>query len=88
MEPVGSKVSIVGAGAVGMAIAYAALIRGVARTVALMDVNAEKVAAEVLDLSHGLEFVSRASVIGGANPAVCAGSARRITAAVTGCSSA
>ncbi|GAA3049033.1 L-lactate dehydrogenase [Gordonia defluvii] len=74
MEPVGSKVSIVGAGAVGMAIAYAALIRGVARTVALMDVNAEKVAAEVLDLSHGLEFVSRASVIGGANPAVCAGS--------------
>ncbi|AVM01650.1 L-lactate dehydrogenase [Gordonia iterans] len=74
MEPVGSKLSIVGAGAVGTSIAYAALIRGVARTVALMDVNQEKVDAEVLDLSHGLEFVSRAQVIGGSDPSVCADS--------------
>lgn len=74
MESVGSKLSIVGAGAVGTSIAYAALIRGVARTVALMDVNQEKVDAEVLDLSHGLEFVSRAQVIGGADPSVCADS--------------
>ncbi|MEZ5210287.1 MULTISPECIES: L-lactate dehydrogenase [unclassified Gordonia (in: high G+C Gram-positive bacteria)] len=74
MEPTGSKISIIGAGAVGTAIAYAALIRGVARTVALMDVNAEKVAAEVLDLSHGLEFLPRAAVIGGADPSICADS--------------
>ncbi|MFT3661204.1 MAG: L-lactate dehydrogenase [Gordonia sp. (in: high G+C Gram-positive bacteria)] len=74
MEPVGSKLSIIGAGAVGTSIAYAALIRGVARTVALMDVNESKVDAEVLDLSHGLEYVSRAHVIGGTDPSVCAGS--------------
>lgn len=74
MEPAGRKLSIIGAGAVGTSIAYAALIRGVARTVALMDVNADKVAAEVLDLSHGLEFVPRANVIGSPDPAVCADS--------------
>lgn len=74
MESAGRKLSIIGAGAVGTSIAYAALIRGVARTVALMDINADKVAAEVLDLSHGLEFVPRASVIGAPDPSVCAGS--------------
>ncbi len=74
MDAAGTKISIVGAGAVGTAIAYSSLIRGVARTVALMDVNKEKVDAEVLDLSHGLEFVPRAKVIGDADPAVCAGS--------------
>ena len=72
MEPVGAKIAIVGAGAVGTSIAYAALIRGVARTVALMDVNERKVAAEVLDLQHGLEYVPRATVIGSADPQICA----------------
>ncbi|MEO9326946.1 L-lactate dehydrogenase [Gordonia aurantiaca] len=67
-----TKLAIIGAGAVGTAIAYSALIRGVARTVALMDVKATKVAAEVLDLSHGLEFVPRADVIGSDDFAVCA----------------
>ncbi|MFT3716884.1 MAG: L-lactate dehydrogenase [Gordonia sp. (in: high G+C Gram-positive bacteria)] len=74
MENVRRKISIVGAGAVGTSIAYAALIRGVAREVALMDVNRAKVHAEVLDLSHGLEFVPRAGVTGSDDPAVCADS--------------
>ncbi|GAC56569.1 L-lactate dehydrogenase [Gordonia hirsuta DSM 44140 = NBRC 16056] len=74
MQSPGRKISIIGAGAVGTSIAYAALIRGVARTVALMDINADKVLAEVLDLSHGLEFVPRAEVIGSSDPAVCADS--------------
>lgn len=64
-SPRGTKVAIIGAGAVGTAVAYASLIRGVARTVALMDINTKKVEAEVLDLSHGLEFVSRADIVGG-----------------------
>ena len=72
MEPVGAKIAVVGAGAVGTSIAYAALIRGVARTVALMDVNEAKVQAQVLDLQHGLEYVPRARVIGGADPQICA----------------
>ncbi|WP_279105019.1 L-lactate dehydrogenase [Gordonia paraffinivorans] len=68
-----TKLAIIGAGAVGTAIAYSALIRGVARSIALMDVNAAKVAAEVLDLSHGLEFVPRADVVGSDDMSVCAG---------------
>lgn len=69
----GTKVAIIGAGAVGTAVAYASLIRGVARTVALMDIDAAKVNAEVLDLSHGLEFMPRADIIGSDDVSVCAG---------------
>lgn len=59
-----SKLGIVGAGAVGSTMAYAALMRGAARTVALLDVNRQKVDAEVLDLSHGIQFMSMAEVVG------------------------
>ena len=48
-----SKLTVVGAGSVGTSVAYAALIRGSARHVALYDVATEKVDAEVLDLAHG-----------------------------------
>ena len=54
-----------GAGSVGTAIAYACLIRGSARELALYDVNAKKVRAEVLDLNHGSPFVPPCRVIGG-----------------------
>ncbi|RHA43814.1 lactate/malate family dehydrogenase, partial [Cellulomonas rhizosphaerae] len=37
-----SKLAIVGAGAVGSTMAYAALMRGAARTVALYDINKAK----------------------------------------------
>ncbi|UOE42561.1 L-lactate dehydrogenase [Agromyces larvae] len=69
----GSKVAVIGAGAVGTSIAYASLIRGSAREVALYDIAAEKVDAEVLDLAHGTQFTG-ASVTGGADPAVLEGS--------------
>ncbi|WP_238421502.1 L-lactate dehydrogenase [Gordonia sp. 'Campus'] len=67
-----TKLAIIGAGAVGTAIAYSSLIRGVARTIALLDVNTAKVTAEVLDMSHGLEFVPRADIIGSDDVSVCA----------------
>lgn len=67
-----TKLAIIGAGAVGTAIAYSSLIRGVARTIALLDINAAKVTAEVLDMSHGLEFVPRADIIGSDDVSVCA----------------
>jgi len=59
-----TKLGIVGAGAVGATLAYAALMRGVAQNVALFDVNAAKVHAEALDLSHGIQFVPMAHVGG------------------------
>jgi L-lactate dehydrogenase len=67
-----SKVAVVGAGAVGTAIAYAAQIRGVCRQLALFDLNAEKVRAEVLDLNHGLQFTPMARITGSDELAVCA----------------
>ncbi len=69
-----TKVAIVGAGSVGATMAYAALMRGVARTVALYDINAAKVEAEVQDLGHGIQFMPMANVIGSDDLAVCAGS--------------
>lgn len=69
-----TKVGIVGAGAVGATIAYATLMRGSAQTVALFDVNAAKVKAEALDLSHGIQFVPMAHVLGSDDIAVLADS--------------
>ena len=67
-----TKLAVVGAGAVGATLAYAALMRGAARTVALHDINAAKVEAEVLDLRHGIQFVPEAEVLGSDDVAVCA----------------
>ncbi|HEX6256361.1 MAG TPA: L-lactate dehydrogenase [Euzebyales bacterium] len=66
-----TKVAIVGAGSVGANLAYACLIRGVAATVALYDLNAAKTSAEVLDLNHGLPFVPPARMIGSDDIDVC-----------------
>ena len=71
-EPM-SKVAVVGAGAVGTAIAYAAQIRGVCRQLALFDLNAQKVRAEVLDLNHGMQFTPMAEITGSDDLVVCAG---------------
>lgn len=59
-----AKVGIVGAGSVGATIAYAAMIRGVAKQISLFDVAKSKVEAEVLDLNHGLMFVPMATIDG------------------------
>lgn len=69
------KVSIVGMGSVGTAIAYACLIRGSAKSLALFDINAKKVRAEVLDLNHGSQFVPNCVVTGSDSIDVTAGSA-------------
>jgi L-lactate dehydrogenase len=58
------KIGIIGAGSVGATIAYAALIRGVAREISLFDIAKTKVEAEVLDLNHGLLFAPQAKVDG------------------------
>ena len=65
------KLAIIGAGSVGATIAYACLLRGVAKSIALFDISAQKVEAEVLDLNHGLQFVPMATLEGAADLAVC-----------------
>lgn len=69
-----SKVSIVGAGAVGATLAYAGLMRGFARTVALFDINKAKVEAEALDLAQGIQFMPEATVLGSDDVGVVEGS--------------
>ncbi|WP_347756225.1 L-lactate dehydrogenase [Agrococcus sp. ProA11] len=60
-----TKLAVIGAGSVGVAIAYAALIRGSADSVALHDLDRARVEAEVLDLAHGLPFLAGTRVHGG-----------------------
>ena len=69
-----SKVTIVGAGSVGSSAAYACLIRGSARHVALYDIATERVEAEVLDLAHGSQFTGASDITGGRDLSVVAGS--------------
>lgn len=69
----GPKVAIVGAGSVGSTLAYALLLRGVARHVVLHDIDAKKVRAETLDLRQGLQFMPAAHVDGSEDVSVCAG---------------
>src|SRR5215208_1904134 len=66
-----TKVAVVGAGSVGATTAYACLIRGIGRTIAIYDINADKTRAEVLDLQHGLQFVPQATVVGSDDIEVC-----------------
>jgi len=69
-----AKVGIIGAGSVGATIAYAAMIRGVARDISLFDIARSKVDAEVLDLNHGLLFAPQATVHGSDDVEVLRGS--------------
>lgn len=66
-----NKLAIVGAGTVGTTIAYACMLRGVCKHIALYDVNAAKVRAETLDLNHGMQFVSMATVEGSDDLEIC-----------------
>jgi L-lactate dehydrogenase len=68
------KISIIGAGSVGTAIAYASAIQGVGDEIVLYDLNGPKATAEILDLQHGLQFVPATTVSGGDDLAVCTGS--------------
>ena len=69
-----NKLCVVGAGAVGSSLAYASLIKGVAREVVLYDVNGSKVRAEALDMVHSSQFMPQARVEGSDDPEITRGS--------------
>jgi L-lactate dehydrogenase len=56
------KVSIIGAGNVGLRYAYALMISGAARRICLVDLNREKLEGEVMDLNHGAPYISPVEV--------------------------
>ncbi len=53
----GTKVAIIGAGAVGSTTAFAIAMQQLCSELVLIDVNKEKALGEALDISHGLPFI-------------------------------
>ena len=66
-----TKLAIIGAGAVGSTLAFAAAQRGVAREIVLEDIAKERVEAEVLDMQHGSSFFPTVSIAGSDDPEIC-----------------
>ena len=69
-----SKIAIIGAGAVGTAVAYACAMRGDARSIVLQDINKAKVEAEALDMAHGIQFTPAGSIEGSDDVEIVRGS--------------
>jgi len=63
--PRGSKIAIIGAGAVGASIAFALAIEQRCAELVLIDVNKDKAMGEVLDISHGLPFLGHMNIYAG-----------------------
>jgi L-lactate dehydrogenase len=59
------KVVVVGAGAVGTTYIYALLQTGMAEEIALIDLDRNRVEGEIMDLSHGLQFIPPVSIKAG-----------------------
>lgn len=59
-----TKITIVGAGAVGATTAYALLLEHLAREIVIVDINKDKAEGEALDLENGIPFVEYGKVIG------------------------
>jgi L-lactate dehydrogenase len=68
-----TRIAVIGAGAVGSTIAYAAMLQGLAHEIVLIDSVAGKAEAEAKDLMHGSMFVPAVEVTSGGVEA-CQGS--------------
>lgn len=60
-----SKISVIGAGFVGSTSTYALMLKEVADEIALIDINADLVAAEVADINQGFPFLSKTRIKSG-----------------------
>lgn len=60
-----NKISVIGAGFVGSASAYALMIQSLASEIVLVDINKEKAEGEAMDLAHGASFVKSVTVTSG-----------------------
>nr|GMD99966.1 L-lactate dehydrogenase B-like [Ipomoea batatas] len=69
-----TKISVVGVGNVGMAIAQTVLTQDLADELALVDAMADKVRGEMLDLQHAAAFLPRTKIHASVDYAVTAGS--------------
>ncbi|KAB7494451.1 L-lactate dehydrogenase [Armadillidium nasatum] len=70
----GGKVSVVGVGQVGMACAFSLLTQHICSELALVDVDANKLRGEMMDLQHGLTFLRNIKIDASTDYSVTAGS--------------
>ncbi|CAH0746167.1 unnamed protein product [Diatraea saccharalis] len=73
-EDTGSKVTVVGVGQVGMAAVFSLLTQGVTNNIALVDVMADKLKGEMMDLQHGSAFMRNARIQASTDYSISAGS--------------
>jgi L-lactate dehydrogenase len=59
------KISVIGAGNVGVRYAYGLMISGLAREIVLVDVDRNRTEGEVLDLGSGMPYVSPVRIMAG-----------------------
>lgn len=69
-----SKVSIIGAGNVGMAIAQTILTQDLVDDIALVDAKPDKLRGEMLDLQHAAAFLPRVQILASTDYSVTKGS--------------
>jgi L-lactate dehydrogenase len=62
------KVAIIGCGNVGMRYAYALIMKGLARSIVITDLDKKRLEGEVMDLSHGAPYISPVEIIAGDYP--------------------
>ncbi|CAH1391666.1 unnamed protein product [Nezara viridula] len=72
--PTGRKVSIVGAGSVGVAIGVSLLAKNIADPLVLIDVDGNKALGEVQDMQHSSAFLQTQQIIGGNDYSLTEGS--------------
>ncbi|KZS10559.1 L-lactate dehydrogenase isoform X1 [Daphnia magna] len=70
----GRKVTIVGAGQVGMSIAFCFVNQSITSELALVDVMEDRLKGELMDLQHGLAFVHNVKICSGSDYALSANS--------------
>ena len=64
-SPPKTRIAVVGTGMVGSSFAYAAMIKGLAAEIILIDVDEAREEGEVMDLTHGLIGTETGNVCGG-----------------------
>ena len=76
------KISIIGAGFVGSTTAYTLMQAGLASEIVLIDINKEKAEGDVMDMNHGISFVSPVKIQSGGYELIKNSSVIIITAGV------
>ena len=65
MAALNPKVSIIGAGSVGIRYAYALIMKGAARELVIVDLDRQRLEGEVMDLRHGAPYISPVKITAG-----------------------